>query len=230
MKKKENVMKIAMLALLMLMQAQAQMAFAGDFSKNDFLNGLKGTYIELFSRQTCLNPKYDALWKSEATKYVGEAKADAAIQQLVGGCQGTKTGEEAVAYHKEHGGMQFCCAFLQGVKKFTINGNRISGFDEQGKKLFSHKYHFVEKDANDSYIYESNDGQADEFRYFWFRPDSPAETHHIEFRYGSDKHQLTQLMQGKYAYWMASGVREGHEDEWQESIILFVGENLGAKE
>lgn len=28
----------------------------------------------------------------------------------------------------------------------------------------------------------------------------------------------------------AEAVREGHEDEWQKSIILFVGENLGAKE
>lgn len=219
-----------MLALLILMQAQVLKAFAGDFQKGDFLNGLKGTYIELFSKQTCLNPKYDALWKNEATKYVGEANANAAIQQLVGGCQGTRVGEEAVAYFKEHEGVQFCCAFQHGVKKFTINGNRISGFDEQGKKLFLHKYHFVEKDANGSYIYESDKRQDDEFRYFWFRPDSPAETYHIEFRYGSDKHQLMQLVQGKYAYWMASGVREAHEDEWQKSIILFVGENLGAKE
>lgn len=175
-----------------------------------------------------------------------EAKADAAIQQQLSGCLGTRTGEEAVAYFKEHGGMQFCCTFLQGVKKFCISGNRISGYDEQGKKVFSHKYHFVEKDANGNYIYEcdenlkgegnrkaNEDGKSiknDEFRYFWFCPDSPAETHHIEFRYGNDKSQLTQLMQGKYAYWMASGVREDHEDEWQKSIILFIGENLGTKE
>lgn len=230
MKKKENVMKIVVLAVLILLQAQVQKAFAGNSQKSDFLNGLKGTYIELFTNQTCLNPKYDALWKNEATKYVDEAKADTAIQQLVGACKGTRIGEEAMAYFKEHGGMQFCCAFQQGVKRFTISGNRITGFDEQGKKLFSQKYHFVEKDANGNYIYESDKKQADEFHYFWFRPDSPAETHHIEFRYGSDKLQLTQLMQGKYAYWMASGVREGHEDEWEESIMLFVGENLGAKE
>ena len=31
--------------------------------------------------------------------------------------------------------------------------------------------------------------------------------------YGSDKEQLTQLMTGKYAYWMASAVREGHEEK-----------------
>ena len=51
-----------------------------------------------------------------------------------------------------------------------------------------------------------------------------------EFRYGSDKHQLTQLTHGKYAYWMASGIRDGNEDEWQKVIILFVEENLGTME
>ncbi len=220
--RRSNVMKMTAMAVLLLVQSQ--MAWAGDFLKE-----LKGTYVELFTQETCLNPEYDGLWKSEATKYVGEEKAGASIQKLVGGCQGTRIGEDAVAYFKQHEGMQFCCAFQQGVKKFSMKGNRISGYDELGKKVFSHKYHFVEKDANGSYIYESDDRQADEFRYFWFRPDSPAETYHIEFRYGSDKLQLQQLMEGKYAYWMASGVRQGHEEEWKQSIVLFVGENLGEK-
>lgn len=223
------MMKGAMLVVA-LMFMQVQNLAAQSLSGEAFLKTLKGTYIELFSSETCLNPKYDALWKSEATKFVGEAKADEAVEQLVGGCQGTRTGEEVVAYYKQHGGMQFCCRFLQGVSKFAFAGNRISGYDEAGKKLFSHKYHFVEKDAEGNYIYESNDKQADEFRYFWMRPDSPSETHHIEFRYGSDKLQLTLLMTGKYAYWMASGVRQGYEEEWKQSILLFVSENLGGKE
>ncbi len=195
-----------------------------------FLKSLGGTYIELFSTKTCLNPSLSTLWHSEAAKYVGENKADEAVQQLVGGCQGTITGEQAVSTYADRKGFKFCCAFLQGVGKITFKGNRISGVDKQGKKLFSHKYHFVEKDSEGNYIYESNDKTDDEFRFFWMRPDSPSETHHIEFRYGSDKQQLTQLMTGKYAYWMASGIREGHEDEWKQSVILFVGENLGVKE
>ena len=85
-------------------------------------------------------------------------------------------------------------------------------------------------DSEGNYIYESNDKNNDEFRFFWMRPDSPSETYHIEFRYGSDKDQLTQLMTGKYAYWMASAVREGHEEEHVHSILLFVDENLGSKE
>ena len=219
---------VTLMVALMLMQAQNMMAQT--LSGEDFLKSLEGTYIELFSSETCLNPQYDTLWKSEARKYVGEEKADDAIRQLVGGCQGTRTGKESVEYFKQHGGMQFCCHFLQGVGKITFKGNQISAVDKEGKKLFSHKYRFVGKDAEGNYIYESKSGQTDEFRYFWMRPDSPAETHHIEFRYGSDKDLLTQLMTGKYAYWMASGVREGHEEEWKQSISLFIGENLGAKE
>ena len=218
--------EVMLIAILVFAQAE----YVSAQKMSAFLKSLKGTYIELFSSETCLNPKYDALWKSEAVKYVGEEKADGAIKQLVGGCQGTRTGEEAVEYFKQHGGMQFCCHFLQGVRKFTISGNCISGVDKDGKKLFSHQYRLVGKDAEGNFIYESKDKQPDEFRYFWIRPDSPVETHHIEFRYGNDKGQLTQLMKGKYAYWMASGVREGHDEEWKQSIILFVGENLGAKE
>lgn len=52
------------------------------------------------------------------------------------------------------------------------------------------------------------------------------ETLHIEFRYGSDKAQLSQMMDGKYAFWMAAGVRKGHEDEWRKGIVLFVDERL----
>ena len=99
-------MKMTAMAVLLLVQSQ--MAWAGDFLKE-----LKGTYVELFTQETCLNPEYDGLWKSEATKYVGEEKVGAAIQKLVGGCQGTRIGEDAVAYFKQHEGMQFCCAFQQ---------------------------------------------------------------------------------------------------------------------
>lgn len=195
-----------------------------------YLKSLQGTYLELFSEATCLHPQYAALWHNEAAKYVGEAQADGAVKQLTSACLGSKTGEEAVRYYAQNGGMQFCCVFLQGVQKFVFKGNRISGYDAQGRKVFSHKYRFVEQDADGNYLFESADRQENAFRYFWFRPDSLAETFHIEFRYGDDRSQLGQLMSGKYAYWMASGVREHHPDEWEKSIILFVSENLGGGE
>lgn len=219
-----------MAMLLLLPWAASVSAETAQAQGEAYLKSLQGTYIELFTETTCLNPQYAALWHNEAAKYVGEAQADGAVKQLTSACLGTKTGEEAVRYYAQNGGMQFCCAFMQGVQKFVFKGDRIAGYDADGKKVFSHKYSFVEQDAEGNYLFESTDRQADEFCYFWFRSDSPAETYHIEFRYGSDRSQLGQLMGGKYAYWMASGVRENRSDEWEKSIVLFVGENLGGGE
>lgn len=217
-------MKKILLMAMLLFTAFVSKAETLDGTK--FLKSLSGTYVELFSSETCLSSALSALWHTEAAKYVGEDKADEIVRQLVGGCQGTVTGEQAVSTYANGKPFKFCCTFLQGASKITFKGNCISGVDKQGTKLFSHRYHFVEKDSEGNYIYESNDKNNDEFRFFWMRPDSPSGTHHIEFRYGSNKEQLTQLTTGKYAYWMASAVREGHEEEWQKSIILFVGENL----
>lgn len=195
-------------------------------SGDKFLKGVQGAYVELFSQEACLNAKFDGLWKSEILKYVDSSKVDSVVAVLQNQCLGDKVGAEAVGYNKQHGSMQFCCAFLQGVKRFEIKGHQISGYAASGERLFAHKYHFVEKDPAGNYIFESNDANQDEFRYFWFMPDSPKTTYHIEFRYGNDKAQLSQMMDGKYAFWMAAGVREGHEDEWRNGIILFVDERL----
>lgn len=225
--------KITMAVMAMLLLFPYAMSVSAETTPAQgaaFLRSLKGTYIELFTEAACLNPQYDALWHSEAAKYIGEAQADATVQQLVGACRGTETGEDAVRYYQQNGGMQFCCVFLEGVHTFTFSGNRIAGYDALGKQVFSHKYRFLKQDTDGNYLFESEDRQEDAFRYFWFRPDSPAETYHIEFRYGNDSTQLGQLMSGKYAYWMASGVRKNHPDEWEKSIILFVGENLGSTE
>lgn len=195
-------------------------------SGDQYLKGLKGSYVELFSQETCLNPKFDKLWKSETLKYVDASQMDSVITSIQNNCLGDKTGAEAMAYNKQNGSMQFCCAFLHGVKRFEVKGQRISGYAADGKLMFSHTYHFVEQDANGNYIFESDDNNQNEFRYFWFMPDSPKTTYHIEFRYGSDKAQLSQMMDGKYAFWMAAGVRKGHEDEWRKGIVLFVDERL----
>lgn len=213
---------IMMVACLGMNAQETEKALSG----SKFLKKLKGSYVELFSQETCLNAKYDSLWKSEALKYVDSSKADSVITLIQRQCQGDKTGAEAIAYNKLHGSMQFCCSFLQGVKRFEIKDRCISGFAADGSLLFSHTYHFVEHDDNGNYIFEADDSNQDEFRYFWFMPDSPKTTYHIEFRYGSDKAQLSQMMEGKCAFWMAAGVREGHEDEWVNGITLFVEERL----
>lgn len=225
----KRVLLVFAVFMAVLMGAKAQDAENKTLTGEEYFKGLKGSYVELFSQQTCLNPKFETLWKSEVAKYVETSQVDSVLAAIRGVCQGTRTGADAVAYYKQNGSMKFCCSFLQGVMRIEVKGRRISGYGSGKKQLFSHKYHFLEMDANGNYIFESDDDNKDEFRYFWFMPDSPKSTFHIEFRYGSDKTQLSQMMDGKYAYWMAAGVREGHEEEWRNGIILFVDERLKEK-
>lgn len=213
----------------MFLFAQAQETENKPLSGKDYINSLKGSYVELFSQKTCLNPKFQQLWKSEVSKYIEASKVDSVLAVIQGACQGTRTGANAIDYNKQNGSMQFCCAFLQGINRIEIKGQRISGYGSNNKKIFSHRYKFLETDVNGNYIFESVDKNNDEFRYFWFMPDSPKSTYHIEFRYGNEKNMLSQMTDGKYAFWMAAGVREGKEDEWHNGIVLFVNERLKSK-
>lgn len=200
---------------------------AENLEGKDFLNGLKGTYIELFSNEGCSNPKLDDVWLSAAEKCVGKSDAKEAVKMLKNSCGGTVIGEEAVEFYRNSKTMQFCCSFMHDIAKFVFDGNSISGIGKDGAVVFAHKYHLVsvDKETGD-YLYESEDENSGDFTYFWMRPDSPSATFHIEFRYGNDKSQLPCLMLGKYAYWMASGVRENNDMEIRSSIKLFVEENL----
>jgi hypothetical protein len=76
------------------------------------------------------------------------------------------------------------------------------------------------------FIYKSTDNNDDEFKYFFICPDNPKDTYHIEFRYGSDEKELPDFLTGKYAYWMAAGVLENNDKQCEESIRLFIKENL----
>ena len=222
----KRILLLCSVALTMLISAKAQNVTNEQISGKNFFKSLNGSYIELFSKTTCLSPKYDDLWKSETLKYIDSTKADSVIAAIQGMCQGKRTGTEAIAYNKQNNSALFCCSFLQGVRRFEIRNNRITGYDSDKNVVFSHKYKFKEKDGNGNYIFESVDGNFDEFRYFWFMPDSPKSTYHIEFRYGSDKSQLSQMTEGKYAFWMAAGVRDGQEEEWRNGIVLFIAERL----
>lgn len=60
-----------------------------------------------------------------------------------------------------------------------------------------------------------------------FAPDSPDETHHIEFRYGDNLDELNKMREGKYAYWLAAGIpTEGTDDYAAKAIQLFCEENV----
>lgn len=138
------------------------------------LEYISETYIELFSTKTCLKPELVATWHTEAAKYVGEDKANDAVKQLVNSCQSTSTCNKVMSAYADGKVFKFCCSFLNGVNRITLKRNEVYSVDKQAKKLFSHKCHFVEKDSEGSYVFESNDGNNDEFRSLWMHPDSPA--------------------------------------------------------
>ena len=160
---------------------------------------LAGTYVPIFSEQGINAPKWDQLWISETAKYTGIEHAPAVVEKLKNSMAGTLIGQEAIAKFGDHpnSDMDF-----SGSYQFDC------GF-KQGVAKF-----------------KSDDGNKDKFTYFFFRPDTPEETCHLEFRYGSDPKALTGLRTGRYAYWMAAAVREGNDADCEGSIRLFVKENL----
>lgn len=179
-----------------------------------------------------LNPKWDAFWFSECEKAVGAEAAQATAEALKSSMSGTLTGEAVTERFGDgtdgwQNGFQFNCDFKQGVSRFVFDGKGgIKGLDASGNELFSHEYVFDSYNADyDFYFFKSKDGNQDEFSCFAMRSDTPASTHHIEFRYGTDIESLLEFCTGKYAYWMAAGVLVDSDKEQQESIRIFVEEN-----
>ena len=192
---------------------------------------LKGTYVEFFGTEGAMAEKWNSLWITECAKYVGDEYAEATATALKHSMSGTIIGEEAVKKFGDGSNgftsdMQFDCSFYQGVKKFVFDGRNIKGLDANGKEVFSHNYTKIDYfEGFEFHIYKSDDDNQDEFTYFCMRPDSPIDTYHIEFRYGSDIDLLEQILTGKYAYWMAAGTLEGDDAQCEAAIKLFVMEN-----
>ena len=205
----------------------------------DLLPQMEGTFYEFFSDQGANAAKWNTLWLAEAEKFTGKEKAADAVTTMKNKCEGTVIGAEAITKFGEYGNdnmdfskpYQFDCHFKQGVYQFVFKGHTISATDKKGNLLFLHTYYLLEKDHHTGVeIYKSKDGNQDEFTYFLLYPDTPSTTHHIEFRYGFDKNALKLLRKGKYAYWMAAGIRANNDADCKAAIKLFVKENLAGKE
>ena len=192
---------------------------------------LDGTYVPLFD--VLLQDTYGEIWTESAAQVVGEADAADAVEMLQASVTGDLIGEEAAEQYGYFGdsgeGYAFYCGFTQDVAQIVIDQGTITTLDQDGNELSSHSYQFAGYDEGSGfYNYETTDEDAGEFSYFCFGFDSPEETYHIEFRYGSDLADLNSWVSGDYAYWMASGTLTGeNQPEMAEaSIRLFVEENL----
>ena len=177
-----------------------------------------------------LQDKYRSVWDDTCLSVLGDEEAAAAASEMLRSvCAGTVYGEEAAAaYADAPESAQFYCGFTEGVAEITIADGVISGVDESGEVVFSHEYSFCGYDGDMGfYEYKTDDENSGEFTYFLLRTDTPASTCHIEFRYGEDVSALLNYTEGKYAYWMGSGIIKDCGDEVAEnSIKLFCTENL----
>lgn len=191
------------------------------------LNDLTGSYQELWP--VVLADDQTQTWLDNAAALVGDDNAEAAYEKLSSMVTGKVYGEDAVKAYANGGGAYFC-GFTQDMVTLTVDGatSTISGTDAAGNELFSHTYHYIGiEPIRGLYEFESDDADSGEFTYFYFAPDTSAETYHIEFRYGSDAEALGQYDAGPYAYWLASGIAADCDQTMIDNCIeLFCTENL----
>ena len=192
------------------------------------MSDVNGTYVPLFG--VSLQDKYKSVWDDTCLSVLGDEEAAAGASEMLRNvCAGTVYGEEAAAaYADAPDSAQFYCGFTEGLAEITFADGTISGTDESGAQVFSHEYSFCGYNGDMGfYEYKTDNENSGEFAYFLLRPDTPASTYHIEFRYGSDEAALLNYTEGRYAYRMASGIIRDCADEAAEtSIKLFCTENL----
>lgn len=188
---------------------------------------LTGSYQELWP--VILADAHTQTWLDDCTALVGADNAEGAYEKLASMVTGEVYGEEAVKAYA-NGGAAYFCGFTNDLVTLTVDGetSSISGTDKDGNELFSHNYHYIGMEpVRGLYEFESDDADAGEFTYFFFAPDTCAETYHIEFRYGSDAEALGKYDEGEYAYWLASGISTDCDQTMIDNCIqLFCTENL----
>lgn len=215
---------------------------ASEDKHSTFLYDLSETYQPLFEGAS-FNEKYNQYWSDYAAAVVGKAASERAkavdlMKASIGASWDSKGGESK----------SFCCAFTNNIATLDFNGSVITGYNASGDVVFSHAYKYL-KDGHlygpaqdgsseqtakmDMTIYESLDGNKDEFKYFAMCGDTPDTTYHIEFRYGSSLEDLEQMYSGKYAYWLAAGIPTGavsgqSQVMMSNVIALFCAENLAS--
>lgn len=227
----------------------AQAAAAQAEEVNEGLAALAGTYTDLMpAMRDEANAQY---WYDALAQYCGiedEALADQVKDAFLSMYEADFYGNEAAVLAAGGSYSTFDC-YLEGVATFTVDGNTISGADENGNQIFSHTYRYIgslrgdfgayndmyaqmyaEAGAEDAWpvlsIYASDDAIEDGFRFFAFSGDNPAETFHIEFRYGDELTGLNEYYTGGYAYFMPSAIYTDYSGELMQSCIdLFVSEN-----
>ncbi|MCI5847591.1 MAG: hypothetical protein MRZ98_08095 [Clostridiales bacterium] len=220
---------VSVLLALVCLLAFGQVSLAEE--TDAFLAQIAGTYVELFPEMA--KEEYHQAWIDDVTPYVGAENAEDTVAYLLNVCMGSLYGQEAIdKFTADPEAMQFNCYFLGGVKKMTVDGNVISGVDENGNQVFSHSYTAMNLDNENGFLfYQSDDADAGQFSYFAFSPDTMADTYHLEFRYAEKLEDLQSWFEGDYAYWNVGAIAEDYTQEQILSAInLFATENTAGEE
>lgn len=209
-----------------IMAQETEVAETEETEDGDFLEKIQGSYIELFPEMA--KDEYRDIWLEATGSVVGEEAAEETTDMLLGMCMADIYGQEAIdKYGDGSNGMAFDCYFLGGISELTVEGDTISGVDEEGNQVFSHVYDYLETDENGFYLYQSEDEDSGQFTYFSFAPDTMDETFHLEFRYAEDLSDLASWYEGAYAYWNVGAIAADYDEETMHDVIwLFATENL----
>ena len=202
------------------------------------------TYKGLFA-PTILKPECDSIWLKYIIPLMGSEKAEGAAKMLKSSISGPTYGKNLSAEQKAQG--LFNCELhpedtllsfaVTTDGKYTLSdGTNTYSYDYLGISHMGQNddwhafFPQVPEGATRSFdcaVYKAKEENAGEYKYVLLCPDTPEETYHIEFRYGSNINDLQSALNGEYAFWLAAGIPSDADSTMIENVIkLFVEENL----
>lgn len=202
------------------------------------------TYKGLFA-PTILKSDYDSIWLKYITPLMGSEKAEETAKMLKSSISAPTYGKNLSEEQKKSG--HFNCelhpedtrlTFAVDDGKYTLSdgtntysyeylGISYMGKNDDWNSLFPGMIPEGESFSYECAVYKAKEENAGEYKYLLLLPDTPEETYHIEFRYGSNINDLQSALNGEYAFWLAAGIPSDADSTMIENVIkLFVEENL----
>lgn len=202
------------------------------------------TYKGLFN-PTILKSDYDSIWLKYITPLMGSEKAEETAKMLKSSISAPTYGKNLSEEQKKSG--HFNCelhpedtllTFAVDDGKYTLSvgtntysyeylGISYMGKNDDWNSLFPGMIPEGESFSYECAVYKAKEEDAGEYKYLLLLPDTPEETYHIEFRYGSNINDLQTALNGEYAFWLAAGIPSDADSTMIENVIkLFVEENL----
>lgn len=199
------------------------------------------TYKGLFN-PTILKSDYDSIWLKYITPLIGSEKAEETAKKLKSSISaptyGKNLSKEQKSFNCELHPENTLLTFAVDDGKYTLSdgtntysyeylGISYMGKNDDWNSLFPGMIPEGESFSYEMSVYKAKEENAGEYKYLLLLPDTPEETYHIEFRYGSNINDLQTALNGEYAFWLAAGIPQDADSTMIENVIkLFVEENL----